>query len=88
LAEQGKLLRLSQHCPITVTIPDETFKHTNLYILIVQSTFSHDINAKLTEKIEIKAFIALPCLAGAPRVTKQSLQELWVIDREVVENFL
>jgi hypothetical protein len=45
-------------------IKDNIFQHTNRYNLI-QPTFSHDSDAKITDKIEINAFIGHLCLAGA-----------------------
>ena len=45
-------------------IKDNVFQHKNRYILIIQPTFSHDSDAKLTDKIEINAFISHLCLAG------------------------
>jgi hypothetical protein len=48
-------------------IKDNIFQQTNRYILIIQPTFSHDSDAKFTDKIEIKAFICLLFLAGALR---------------------
>jgi hypothetical protein len=44
---------------------DNIFQHTNRYILIIQPTFSHDSDAKLTDKIEINTFFGHLCLAGA-----------------------
>jgi len=45
-------------------IKDNIFQHTNRYIFIIQSTFSHNSDAKLTDKIEINTLISLLCLAG------------------------
>jgi hypothetical protein len=45
-------------------IKDNIFQHTNRYIFIIQSTFSHNSDAKLTAKIEINTLISLLCLAG------------------------
>jgi len=39
------------------------------------------------KNIEIKAFVGLLCLVGALRGTQQSLQELWVTDKDGVEKF-
>jgi len=61
LAEQGKLLRFSMH--ETVSLQIKLF-NTNQYILIVQLTFSHDIDAKLTDKTEIKLSSAFWGLLG------------------------
>ena len=76
------------NCLITDKISYKIVQQTNQYILIVQRNFSHDSDAKLTDKIEIKAFFSLLCLDGSIRGTKQSLQELWGIDREGIEKFL
>jgi hypothetical protein len=66
-------------------IKDNIFQHTNRYILIIQSTFSHDSDARLTDKIEINAFIGLLCLAGVLRSKKQSPEELSGSDGEGTE---
>ena len=66
-------------------IKDNIFQHTNIYILIIQSTFSHDSDARLTDKIEINAFIGLLCLAGVLRSKKQSPVELSRTDGEGTE---
>lgn len=55
------------------------------YILIIQSTFSHNTDAKLTDKIEINTLVSLLCLAGVLRMKKQSLEELLGIDRDGIE---
>jgi len=63
--------------------------HTNQYILNIQPNFSHESNAKLTDKTEMKAFIGLLCLAEElrSRPNKQSVEELWGTDGEGTENF-
>jgi len=76
LAEQGKLLRFSMH--ETVSLQIKLF-NTNQYILIVQLTFSHDIDAKLTDKTEIKLSSAFWGLLGRfgvrSRVSKKGCVE-------------
>jgi hypothetical protein len=52
------------------------FQHRNLYFLITHPNFSQDRDVKLTDKIEIKAFIGLLCLAGVLRSNKQTVEEL------------
>jgi hypothetical protein len=73
------------NCLITDEISDNIFHHTNQYILILQPNFSHEIDAKLTDKTELKAFIGLLYLAGALWSNKQSLEELWGTDGDDVE---
>jgi len=62
--------------PITHEILDKIFQHTDQYILIIQTNFSRESDAILTEKIEVKTFIGFLCLAGALRSNTQSLEEL------------
>jgi hypothetical protein len=45
-------------------------QHVNQDILI-QPNFSSEIDAKLADKIDIKAFVSLQCFAGALRSNKQ-----------------
>jgi hypothetical protein len=71
----------------TDKIKDKNFQHTNRYILIIQPTFSHDSDARLTDKIEINAFVSLLCLAGALHSKKQSLEELLGTDRDGIKKF-
>jgi hypothetical protein len=73
---------------ITGKLSDKIFQHTNQYILIVQPTFCHDSDARLRDKIEIKAVIGLLWLARALWGTKQLLQELWVTDGDGVETYI
>jgi hypothetical protein len=74
------------NCIITDEILDNIVQHTNQYIPIMQPNFSREIDTKLTDKIEIKAFIALLYLAGALWSSKQSLEELWRTDKDGVKN--
>ena len=73
------------NCLITDEISDNIVHHTNQYILIIQPNFIREIDAKLTDKTELKAFIGLLYLAGALRSNKQSLEELWGADGDGVE---
>jgi len=43
------------NCLITDEVVDNIVQHTNQYILIIHSNFSHKSDAKLTDKIEIKS---------------------------------
>jgi len=47
----------------------------NQCILNTQANYSHESDAKLTDKTEIKAFIGLLCLAGVLQNKKQCLEE-------------
>ena len=60
---------------VTDKISDNTDQHTNNCILINQPNVSRESDAKLTDNIKIKASISLPCLAGALRSNKQSMEE-------------
>ena len=73
------------NCLITGEILDNTVHHTNQCIPIIQSNFSRERDAKLTDKTELKALIGLLYLAGALRSNKQSLEELWSADGDGVE---
>ena len=64
------------NCLITGEILDKIFKHTNQYMLTMKPKLSSESDAKLTDKIEMKAFISLLCLAGALGSNKKSLEEL------------
>ena len=64
------------NCLITDEISDNIVQHTHLYILIIHPNFSSENHAKRTDKIEIKVFIGLLCLAGALRNNSQSLEGL------------
>ena len=64
------------NCLITEEISDNIVQHTNLYILVIYPSFSSESHAKRRDKIEIKGFIGLLCLAGALRNNNQSLEEL------------
>jgi hypothetical protein len=72
---------------ITDEILDNIAHHTNQYVLIIQSNFSHERVSKLTDKTELKAFIGLLYLAAALRSNKRSLQELCGADGDGVETF-
>jgi hypothetical protein len=60
-------------------------QHSNWYILIIHSNFSCKSDAKLTDTIEIKAFISFLCSAGELWTNKKSLQKLWGTDRDGTE---
>jgi len=62
-------------------------QHTNQYILISEPKFSSERDAKLTDKIKIKAFIHLLCLAGVLRSNNQKLDELWGTDFDGIQKF-
>jgi hypothetical protein len=68
--------------PGTVRLVAQRLNHyatpgpTNSYMLNIKSKLSSESDAKLTDKIEIKAFIIHLCLAGALRSNKKSLEEL------------
>jgi hypothetical protein len=75
------------NCLITGEISDNIVHHTNQYILILQSNFSREEDAKLTDKTKLKAFIGLLYLAGALRSNKQNLEELCGTDGDGFETF-
>jgi hypothetical protein len=62
-------------------------QHTNQYILIIEPKFSSESDAKLTDRIEINAFIHLLCLAGVLQSNKQNLDKLWGTDVDGIEKF-
>jgi len=70
----------AQKCLITDEILDNIVHSTIQCILITQPNYSHESDAKLTDKTEIKAFIGLLCLAGVLQSNKQCLEELWGSD--------
>jgi len=76
-------------CLITNEILDNIAQHTSQYILSIQPKFCHESDAKLTDKIEVKDFIGLLCLAGALRSNKQrlDLEELWGANGDGIEHF-
>jgi hypothetical protein len=57
-------------------ISDKIVQPTILYLLIVQTNFSCESDAILTERIEINAFIRILCLAGALQCKKHNLEKL------------
>ena len=63
------------NCLITSEILYHIFQYSNKYMLNIKPKLSSERDAKLTDKIEIKAFISLLCLAGALRNNKKSLEE-------------
>jgi hypothetical protein len=69
---------------ITGEISDNIFRHSKLHILI-QPNFSRASDAKLREQIEIKAFFCLLYLAGALRINKEILEELYSTDWDGIE---
>ena len=77
----------AKKCLITDEILDNIFHCTNQCILITQPNFSHESDAELTDKIEIKAFNGLLCLAGVLQCNKQHLEELWGSDGNDTEKF-
>jgi len=75
------------NCVTTYKILANIVQHTNQYILISKPKFSSERDAKLTDKMEINAFIRLLCLAGALQSNKQKLDELWGTDVSGIEKF-
>lgn len=71
---------------ITDKIFDDIFQHINQYILI-QPISCRASDIKLTDKIEIKAFISLQCLAEVLRNDKQSREEFRITNKGGIENF-
>jgi hypothetical protein len=71
---------------ITDEILDNIFLHTKRHILI-QPNFSRASDAKLRGQIEIKAFFGLLYWAGALRINKPFLEELWSTDGNGIETF-
>lgn len=69
---------------ITDEISDNIFRHSKWHILI-QPNFSRASDVKLRGQFEIKAFFCLLYLAGALRINKQILEELYSIDGEGIE---
>jgi hypothetical protein len=61
-------------------VSDSTVCHINQYIHIIQASSGRESDAIFTDKIEIKAFFGILCLAGVIRSWKHSLEELWDID--------
>jgi hypothetical protein len=59
-------------------ISDNIVQHTILYVLIVQTNFSRESDAILTERIEINAFIGILRLAGALQCKKHNLEEFLI----------
>lgn len=59
-------------------------QHINQHIPIIDPNSSHERDAELSSKTEMKAFIGLMYLAGALWSNKLSLEELWSTDRDVV----
>jgi hypothetical protein len=88
LTKQGKPFCHSKHETVSLqTTFFITFFNQNQYFLIIRSNFSRESDAKLTDKIDTKAFTSLLCIAGALRSNKQSLEELWVTGRDGPEKF-
>ena len=75
------------NCLIAEEVVDNIAQHTNQYILIIQPNFSHESDAKLTDKIGSKTFINLFCLAGALQSNMQSLEDLWGTEEGRVEKY-
>jgi hypothetical protein len=86
LAKQCKPLEARKYL-ITDANLDNTVHRTNQCILIIQPNISRVSDAKLTDKIEIIAFIGPLCLAGARTSNQQSLEELRVTDGDGTEKF-
>jgi hypothetical protein len=74
-------------CLIKNEILDNITQHTSQYILSIRPKCSRESDAKLTDKIEVKYFIGLICLAGALRSNKQRLEELWGANGDGIEHF-
>jgi hypothetical protein len=75
------------NCITTDKILANSVQHTNQHILISKPKFSSERDAKVTDKIEINAFICLLYLAGALQSNKQNLDELWGTDVDGIEKF-
>jgi hypothetical protein len=75
------------NCLITDVTLHNTIQRTNQYFLIIQHNFSSESVAKLTEKIQIKGFTGLLCLAHGLRSNKRSLEELWGPEADGIETF-
>lgn len=71
----------------TDDILDTVVTCTNQYINFIKSKYARERDAKLTDAIEICAFIGLLYLAGAYRANRQSLEELWGTEGDGVEKF-
>jgi hypothetical protein len=69
---------------ITDEISDNIFRRSQWHILI-QPNFSRASDAKLRGQIQIKAFFCLLYLAGALRINKQILEELYSTDGDGIE---
>jgi len=74
------------NCTPTDNILANSVQHTNHYILISEPKFSSERDTKLTDKIEINAFICLLCVAGALQSNKRNRDELWGIDVDGIKN--
>lgn len=75
------------NCLTTDEILYNTVQHTNQHIPISHSNSSHERDAKLRGKTEMKALIGLLHLAEALWSNMLSLEELWSTDRDGVEKF-
>lgn len=71
----------------TDDILDTVVTCTNQYINFIKNKYARERDAKLTDAIEICAFIGLLYLAGAYRANRQSLEELWGTEGDGVEKF-
>jgi hypothetical protein len=74
------------NCLITDEISDKTVQHTNQYIFIIHPNFSCKCDAKLTDTIEVKAFIGLLCSAGVLWSNKKSLKVCGVLTKKTLKN--
>ena len=75
------------NCPITDEILYNTVQHTNQHIPIIHPNSSHERDAELRSKTEMKALISLLYLAGVLWSNKLSLEELWSTGRDGAEKF-
>lgn len=64
-----------------------TVVFTNQYITFSRQKYSHEMDDRFTDKIEIKAFIGLLHSAGLLHSNKQKLEELWESDGFAVDLF-
>lgn len=60
---------------------------TNKYILKIRNQFTRCRDAKITDLVEIKAFIGLSYLAGVYKANHLNLEELWSTNGDGIEIF-
>lgn len=74
-------------CFVTDAMLDIIVTRTNQYIESVAHNFQRERDAKPTDKVEMKAFLALLYLAGVLKSNRLSLEEMWSTDGEGIEFF-